>query len=113
MSGLVRVPLYRLAHARAGDKGNVVNIAVVSRAPAFYPAIATQLTSARVATHFAARRPTRVERYDLQKLAAFNFVLDDVLEGGINGSLGHDGHGKALSFYLLTIVLEIADTLLE
>jgi hypothetical protein len=38
-------------------------------------------------------------RYDSPKLAAFNFVLDD--EGGVNASLGLDGHGKALSFLLL------------
>ena len=42
-------------------------------------------------------------RYDLPKLAAFNFVLDDVLEGGVNASLGLDGHGKSLSFLLLEI----------
>ena len=42
-------------------------------------------------------------RYDLPKLAAFNFVLDDVLEGEVNPSLGLDGHGKSLSFLLLDI----------
>ncbi len=47
--------------------------------------------------------PTRVVRYDLPKLGAFNFVLDDVLEGGVNSSLGLDGHGKSLSFLLLPI----------
>ena len=46
-------------------------------------------------------------RYDLPKLAAFNFVLDDVLEGGVNASLGLDGHGKSLSFVLLDIPLQI------
>ena len=46
-------------------------------------------------------------RYELPKLSAFNFVLDDVLEGGVNASLGLDGHGKSLSFLLLTLDLEI------
>jgi len=46
-------------------------------------------------------------RYDLPKLSAFNFVLDDVLEGGVNSSLGLDGHGKSLSFLLLEIMLQI------
>ena len=63
--------------------------------------IARQVTAERVAEAFAARKPTRVVRYDLPKLAAFNFVLDDVLEGGVNASLGLDGHGKSLSFLLL------------
>jgi hypothetical protein len=34
-------------------------------------------------------------------------VLDDVLEGGVNASLGLDGHGKSLSFVLLDIPIEI------
>ena len=57
---------------------------------------------------FAGRKPSRVVRYDLPKLAAFNFVLDDVLEGGVNASLGLDGHGKSLSYLLLDIPVQIA-----
>ena len=44
----------------------------------------------------------------MPKLAAFNFVLDDVLEGGVNASLGLDGHGKSLSYLLLQIPVQIA-----
>ena len=103
----VDVPLHRLAHARSGDKGNRSNIALICRDRAFYAAIAAQMTAERVAAHFAARRPGKVTRYELPKLAAFNFVLDDVLEGGVNASLGLDGHGKSLSYLLLDIELEI------
>jgi len=35
-------------------------------------------------------------------------VLDDVLEGGVNASLGLDGHGKSLSFLLLDLAIDIA-----
>ena len=101
------VELYRLAHARTGDKGNRLNIALVCRDRAHYRAIARQITAERVAEAFAHRKPSRVVRYDLPKLAAFNFVLDDVLEGGVNASLGLDGHGKSLSFVLLDIPLQI------
>jgi hypothetical protein len=34
-----------------------------------------------------------------------NFVLDDVLDGGVNDSLNLDSHGKALSFLLLDLPL--------
>jgi hypothetical protein len=98
---MIEVPLHRLAHARTGDKGNRSNIALICREPRFYPTIAEQMTAERVARLFAARRPREVTRYELPKLFAFNFVLDDVLEGGVNASLGLDGHGKALSFFLL------------
>jgi hypothetical protein len=102
-----RVRLQDIANARAGDKGNRLNIALVCRDPKDYAAIAAQVTAERVGQIFAARKPTRVMRYDLPKLAAFNFVLDDVLEGGVNASLGLDGHGKSLSFLLLDMPVEI------
>jgi hypothetical protein len=110
---MTSVPLYRLAHARTGDKGNRSNIAVICREPKFYAALAEQLTAERVAAHFGARRPRKVTRYALPNLAAFNFVLDDVLEGGVNASLGLDGHGKALSFFLLTAPITVDAALLE
>jgi hypothetical protein len=103
------VPLYRLAHARAGDKGNRLNISLICYRKDHFACIARQVTAERVAQLFASRRPSKVVRYDLPKLAAFNFVLDDVLEGGVNASLGLDGHGKALSFMLLEMRIE-ADT---
>jgi hypothetical protein len=101
------VKLHEIANARAGDKGNRSNIALVCRDPAHYAAIAEQVTAERVAEAFAGRKPTRVVRYDLPNLAAFNFVLDDVLEGGVNASLGLDGHGKSLSYLLLGIDVRI------
>ena len=103
------VKLHEIANARSGDKGNRLNIALVCRDPAHYPAIARQVTTEAVAQVFAGRKPTRVVRYDLPRLAAFNFVLDDVLEGGVNASLGLDGHGKSLSFLLLDLAVEIED----
>src|SRR5262245_56289921 len=102
------VRLHEIANARSGDKGNRLNIALVCRDVAHYSAVAQQVTAERVATVFAGRRPSRVVRYDLPNLAAFNFVLDDVLEGGVNASLGLDGHGKSLSCRLLEIPVQIA-----
>jgi hypothetical protein len=104
---LRRVRLQEIANARSGDKGNRLNIALVCQDPAHYRAIAEQITPERVAATFKARKPTRVVRYDLPKLGAFNFVLDNVLEGGVNASLGLDGHGKSLSFLLLDLPIDI------
>ena len=39
--------------------------------------------------------------YALPRLPALNFVIDDVLEGGVNSALCQDLHGKTLSFLLL------------
>ena len=105
---MTRMKLRDIVNARAGDKGNRLNLAVVCRDPRDYAAVASALTADRVAQVFAARKPAKVVRYDLPKLAAFNFVLDDVLEGGVNSSLGLDGHGKSLSFLLLDAEIEVA-----
>jgi len=102
------VRLQEIASARTGDKGNRLNLVLVCRDSAHYATVAAQVTAERVAGVFAARKPTRVVRYDLPKLAAFNFVLDDVLEGGVNASLGLDGHGKSLSFLVFDMPIEIA-----
>jgi hypothetical protein len=101
----VTVRLYRAAHGRTGDKGNRSNISVIAWHPSLYPAIVEQITESAVATQFAYRRPTKVTRYLLPTLHAMNFVLDDVLDGGVNDSLNLDSHGKALSFLLLDLPL--------
>jgi hypothetical protein len=36
----------------------------------------------------------------------FNFVLEDALGGGVNASLFLDGHGKGLSFLILTMPIK-------
>jgi hypothetical protein len=100
--------LYHLAHARTGDKGNKVNISLIAYRAADYAVLLEQVTEARVAAHFSHRRPTRVTRYPLPKLAAMNFVLEDVLDGGVNDSLNLDMHGKALSFHLLTMPVTVS-----
>lgn len=97
--------LYQLAHARTGDKGNRVNISLIAYRAEDFGLLAEQVTEERVAAQFAHRKPTRVTRYLLPKLAAMNFVLDDVLDGGVNDSLNLDMHGKALSFHLLTLAV--------
>jgi hypothetical protein len=95
--------LYDFAHARTGDKGNRINISVIAYNAEDFGWLLEQVTSERVAAHFEHRSPTAVTRYELPKLAAMNFVLDDVLDGGVNDSLNLDMHGKALSFHLLTL----------
>lgn len=101
------VKLHEIANARSGDKGNTLNIALVCRDVRHFDIVARQVTAERVKEIFAARRPSRVVRHDLPRLGAFNFVLDGVLEGGVNSSLGLDGHGKSLSFLLLDIEIAI------
>jgi hypothetical protein len=95
--------LYELAHARTGDKGNKVNISLIAYRAQDYDLLVEHVTPERVAAHFAHRQPSLVTRYLLPNLGAMNFVLEDVLDGGVNDSLNLDMHGKGLSFHLLTM----------
>ena len=113
MNEFINVPLYRAAHGRAGDKGNRSNISVIAWHADLYPALLAQLTEAAVAHHFAHRKPSCVKRFELPLLAAMNFVLDDVLDGGVNDALNLDTHGKALSYWLLDMPIHIPHQLVS
>ncbi|MEJ6022253.1 AtuA-related protein [Ramlibacter sp. PS4R-6] len=104
------VLLHALAHARTGDKGNRSSISVIAYDPKDWDTLVAQVTEQRVAQLFAYRKPTAVKRYLLPKLHAMNFVLDDVLDGGVNGSLNLDSHGKTLSGLLLSLPIELETT---
>ncbi len=104
---LVEVPLHAVAHGRAGDKGNRLNVSLIPYDPALYALLAEQVTAGRVHELFRHRGATGVRRYELPLIAAFNFVIDDVLEGGVNGSLNLDGHGKTNSFRLLALPVRV------
>lgn len=106
-SDVTTVALYRLAHGRTGDKGNRSNISVIAWDAQLYPLLVAQLTEAAVAAHFAHRRPAHVQRYLLPGLQAMNFVLDGVLDGGVNDALNLDTHGKALSYWLLDMPVSV------
>jgi hypothetical protein len=108
MSNVNTVALHALAHARTGDKGNRSSISVIAYDPAHFPLLVEQVTVDRVAALFGHRRPTQVVRYVLPKLHAMNFVIDDILDGGVNGALNLDAHGKTLSSLLLTLPIRIA-----
>ena len=99
----VVVPLHRAAHGRTGDKGNRSNISVIAWDPRLWDVLVEQVTEAAVARQFAHRHPSRVQRFLLPQLQAINFVLDDVLDGGVNDALNLDSHGKALAFLLLDL----------
>lgn len=106
------LPLYRAAHGRTGDKGNRCNISVVAWHPQLWPLLLEQVTEQAVAAQFAHRRPARVVRYELPTLHCLNFVLDEVLDGGVNDALNLDSHGKALSFLLLELPIRVPRALL-
>jgi hypothetical protein len=88
-----------LACARSGDKGTSANIGVVARRPKDYSLLRDQLSADRVASWFADRGVTGIERYELPNLHALNFVLHGIL----TNNLRSDAQGKALAQELLAM----------
>lgn len=98
--------LREIAHARAGDKGNIVTIAVIARHSEDYPTLEASLTVERVSAHFASIVARPVVRYALPSLSALNFVLTRPETEAVTRSLALDVHGKCLSSMLLAMEIE-------
>ncbi|GHD20708.1 hypothetical protein ACFOEZ_10480 [Tianweitania populi] len=103
------VPLHKIAHARAGDKDNRLNISLFPYDPAHWHMLAKQVTPERIREHFSRRKPTSITRHDLPVLGGFNIVLENALGGGVNSSLYLDAHGKCLSFHLLSMPILLSE----
>ena len=94
-----------LAHARSGDKGNHANIGVVANDAAAFEILRRDLTADRVHEFFGGLGVTRVERFELPRIGALNFVLYDALAGGASQSLRIDTQGKLLGTAILELEL--------
>ncbi len=98
--------LHEIATARAGDKGNTAQIAVIARDAAAYETICEKLTVDVVATTFTGIARGAVTRHEAPGLRAFVFLLEGALGGGVSISLASDPHGKSLSSLMLEIELD-------
>jgi len=95
--------LRELAHSRTGDKGNTLNVSVICRDPQHYEHLRAHLNAALVKAWLGDFVLGEVVRYELPRLAAFNFVLGNALGGGVTRSLALDAHGKSVSSILLDL----------
>jgi hypothetical protein len=97
--------VYDIAHGRAGDKGNTANISAIAYDAAGWETLRRHLTPERVMAAFAHLAGGPVRRYELARLHALNFVIENALGGGVTTTLSQDFHGKSLSSLLLAIEL--------
>lgn len=105
--------LREIAHARAGDKGDTNNVGVIAYEPHYYPLLQQWVTPERVKAHFGAIVKGRVTRYEMPKVHALNFVLEQALGGGVTRSLSIDPHGKSYSALMLTMPIEVPPDLAQ
>ncbi len=103
------VPLYAMAHARSGDKGDGSNVGVLAYDDRGYEILKVWLTPARVKAHFGEIVRGQVDRYDLPNLRGLNFILHDSLGGGGSASLKTDAQGKTHGMALLRMMIEVPD----
>lgn len=103
--------LGEIAHARSGDKGNHANVGVIAYTADGFEFLKRELTEARVAEFFRPLGPSRVERFELPGIFAYNYVLYDALAGGASQSLRIDSQGKTLGLAILHLMLPRPDNI--
>jgi hypothetical protein len=104
-----QIPLYAMAHARSGDKGDGSNVGILAYDPQGYEILRAWLTPARVKKHFGAIVRGEVERFEVPNLLGLNFLLRDSLGGGGSASLKTDAQGKTHGMGLLRMLVEVPD----
>ena len=104
-----RIPLYAMAHARSGDKGDGSNVGVLAYDDRGYEILKAWLTQERVKAHFGEIVRGRVDRYDLPNLRGLNFILHDSMGGGGSASLKTDAQGKTHGMALLRMIVDVPD----
>ncbi len=95
--------LRELAHSRAGDKGNLVNISVIAYRELDYPILVEYVTADRVSELFQGLVARPVIRYCMPNVFALNFVLSRPPADSVTRSLRLDAHGKSLSSLMLSL----------
>ncbi|XP_040372115.1 uncharacterized protein LOC121048798 isoform X3 [Rosa chinensis] len=116
-----KIPLYDVAHSRAGDKGNDLNFSII---PHFPPdverlkriitpqwvkkVVSTLLNSSSFPDTDAINERdkwvdenVKVEIYEVKGIRSLNVVVRDILDGGVNCSRRIDRHGKTISDLIL------------
>ena len=105
----MKVSLFKLAHARSGDKGDTANVGLIALRDETYPILVREVTAERVKRHFQGICKGEVERFELPNLGALNFLLHESLGGGGTLSLMTDAQGKTFSTALLRMEIELTD----
>lgn len=107
---MARLSLRELCGYRAGDKGDISNVAIFADDET-YELIVREVTAERVKTHFGSMVRGRVDRYQAANVRALNFVMQGALGGGGPRSLRADSLGKTLGGALVRLEIEVPDAL--
>jgi hypothetical protein len=106
-----RVLLRELCGYRAGDKGDIADVALFADDEDVYAVIVREVTAERVKDHFDTMVTGPVERYEARNVLALNFVLHGALGGGGPRSLRADSLGKTLGGALVRLEIDVPEAL--
>ena len=111
----MKVALWKIAHARSGDKADRADIGLFAFDAQTYAVLKREVTKERLAVHFTALLSVSgtgpVELWPLDNILALKIVLNAALQGGAARSLRMDNLGKNVAAQLLRMEIEAPEDL--
>jgi hypothetical protein len=108
---LASLQLRELCGYRAGDKGDIANVALFADDEETYETLLREVTPERVKAHFGAMVTGDVRRYEAHNVLALNFVMQGALGGGGPRTLRSDNLGKTLGGSLVRLEIDVPEAL--
>ena len=108
---MARLSLRELCGYRAGDKGDISNVAIFADDEETYAVIVEEVTAERVKAHFASMVTGEVVRYEAPNVLGLNFVMRGALGGGGPRSLRSDNLGKTLGGALVRLEIDVPEAM--
>jgi hypothetical protein len=108
---VARLALRELCGYRAGDKGDIANVAIFADDDETYALIVREVTAARVKEFFGEMVLGRVDRYEAANVRALNFVMQGALGGGGPRTLRADSLGKTLGGALVRLEVDVPESM--
>jgi hypothetical protein len=93
--------LLELAHARAGDKGNLVTVVLIPYDVGDYPLLCARVSADRVHRQLGGRAIGGVVRHEMPNIPALLFVCERAPGDTVTLSTALDAHAKSVSSALL------------
>ncbi len=107
----MKVGLWKIAHARSGDKADRADIGLFAWDAPTYAVLKREVTRERLAEHFRAICLGPVEVWPLDNILAIKIVLNSALQGSAARSLRTDNLGKIVAAQLLRMEVEAPEDL--
>ncbi len=105
-------PLGLVVGTRSGDKGAHANLGVFARSDEAWAWLDAYLSVSEIRRLLPETAPLTIERYRFDNLRSLNFVIHDLLDGGVAASTRQDAQAKGLGEWLRSRYVEIPNVLL-